>query len=131
MEATPWISAATGLFGVVTGVVGTIFVIGKRYGSIKQQLETACDEIKEVKQKVEDLRQDYEEHKLTIADSVRETGKELSEKMSELTAKLGECSVDIKHAVTQQQHQELVKAVGRIEGILNGKRKEDGYGNGS
>lgn len=125
MEATPWISAATGLLGVVTGALGTVFVIGKRYGAIKTQVENACEAIGKLEKKVEDLRQDYEEHKLTIADSVRETGKELSERMSELTAAVSVCAADIKHAVTQQQHQELVKTVGRIEGLLNGKKKEE------
>lgn len=122
MDATPWISAAVGLIGVAAGALGTAFAMGRRYGKIQTQVENLCNEVGKVKKEVSDLRKDYEEHKVTIADSVREIGQELTEKMTEMTEEIAKCSTNITHAVTQRQHQDVIDRLGRIEGILNGKR---------
>jgi len=130
MEATPLISAAVGLLGVITGGLTTAFFSGKRYGQLSESMTTVADNQKKLAEGLDkafgeilDLREKQEsfrdiDQRLTAA--VRE---ETGRTLALIKADVAVCSEKIANAVTQRQHQEIIDRLSRIEGILNGKKR--------
>lgn len=118
MEATPWISAAVGLFGVITGALGTVFVLGRKYGHLLGKLDAVVTRQTELTEELEALKDDYQEFKMTASEAIRESAQEITAALSEVKTTLAVCSNKIDNLVTQKQHQDLDGRISRVEGSL-------------
>ena len=116
METQALVSVVAGAGGVITGVVGTVFTLGRRYAEMMNKYTSLAATVEEL-QVEQQYQREIETKNLATMNAM---ARGLNAGMASITTAL---AVFNDSCVKQKDLMDIVQRLSRIEGLLNGEHR--------